>query len=135
MTRYLFDSGIMVDYLNKRNGVFERARQEVSNGGIIGTGIPILAELLAGIERSESRERNWKLLHTALPQFRLWPFDKDAAYEYGRLRALLLSAGRQMQSIDVMIAAIAHTLGRCVVVTKDSDLSAVPGLSVENWAS
>ena len=33
------------------------------------------------------------------------------------------------------IAAIALSLGSCIVVSADSDLSAVPGLAVENWAS
>ena len=32
------------------------------------------------------------------------------------------------------IAAIALTLGDCVVVSKDSDLRAVPGLTVEDWS-
>jgi hypothetical protein len=27
-----------------------------------------------------------------------------------------------------------RTLGNCAVVTKDGDLSAVPGLQLENWA-
>jgi len=40
-----------------------------------------------------------------------------------------------MQPIDIMIAAVALTLGNCTVVTTDSDLSAVPGLAVENWAA
>ena len=43
--------------------------------------------------------------------------------------------GRYMQQIDVQIAAIALTLGNCTVVTMDSDLAAVPGLAVENWAT
>jgi tRNA(fMet)-specific endonuclease VapC len=38
-----------------------------------------------------------------------------------------------MQVIDIMAAAIARLLGDCTVVTVDSDLSAVPGLTVENW--
>lgn len=37
--------------------------------------------------------------------------------------------------IDMQIGAIARTLPNCVVVSKDSDLSAIPGLTVENWAS
>jgi len=41
--------------------------------------------------------------------------------------------GRPMQTIDIMAAAIAISLGNCTVVTTDSDLLAVPGLSVENW--
>jgi tRNA(fMet)-specific endonuclease VapC len=38
-----------------------------------------------------------------------------------------------MQQIDIMIAAIACELRNCVVVSSDSDLSAIPGLRVENW--
>jgi tRNA(fMet)-specific endonuclease VapC len=39
-----------------------------------------------------------------------------------------------MQQVDIQVAAIALTLGDCVVVSRDSDLSAVPGLTVENWS-
>jgi tRNA(fMet)-specific endonuclease VapC len=39
-----------------------------------------------------------------------------------------------MQQIDIMVAAVALSLGNCTVVTDDTDLIAVPGLSVENWA-
>jgi tRNA(fMet)-specific endonuclease VapC len=39
-----------------------------------------------------------------------------------------------MQQVDLMVAAIALSLGNCTVVSKDSDLFAVPGLDVENWA-
>jgi tRNA(fMet)-specific endonuclease VapC len=38
-----------------------------------------------------------------------------------------------MQVVDIMLAAIALTVGDCVVVTTDSDLAAVAGLAVENW--
>ena len=40
-----------------------------------------------------------------------------------------------MQQIDIHIAAIARTPGNAVVVSKDADLLAVPGLAVENWAA
>lgn len=42
--------------------------------------------------------------------------------------------GRMMQQIDIQIAAVAFSLGNCTVVSSDSDLTAVPGLTVENWA-
>jgi tRNA(fMet)-specific endonuclease VapC len=135
MTRYLLDSGIASDYINRRNGVLERARAEVSQGNRVGIAIPVLAELVAGIERSTSRDRNLERLRRALPALKLWPFDEDAAFEYGRISAQLSNLGRPIQVVDMMVAAIAFNLGNCTVVTKDSDLSAVPGLSVENWAS
>ena len=38
-----------------------------------------------------------------------------------------------MQQIDIQVAAIAFALGRCTVVSGDTDLKAVPGLTVEDW--
>jgi len=40
-----------------------------------------------------------------------------------------------MQQIDVQIAAVALSLGGTTVVTTDSDLSAVPGLMVDDWSA
>jgi tRNA(fMet)-specific endonuclease VapC len=134
VTRFLLDTGIAADYLNKRKGVFERARAERTKGNPVGIAIPVLAELVYGIEKSASRDPNMKLLRAALPSLRLWPFNDDAAFEYGRLYAELLRIGRPMPVIDIMIASVALSLGKCTVVSKDSDLSAVPGLSAENWA-
>ncbi len=39
-----------------------------------------------------------------------------------------------MQQVDIQIAAIALQLNDCVVVSSDSDLAAIPGLTVVNWA-
>jgi len=133
MTRYLLDSSIASDYINRRHGVFERARLEVSKGNPIGIALPVLAELVAGIEHSQSRDRNLQILTTALASLRLWPLDQAASFEYGRIYAELARLGRPIGVVDMMIAAIARTLGRCTVVSADSDLSAVPGLTVENW--
>lgn len=65
----------------------------------------------------------------------IWPFDVSAAEEFGRLAALLKRVGRPMQIPDIQLAAVAFTLGDCTVVSSDTDLLAVPGLSVENWAA
>lgn len=134
MTRFLLDTGIASALINRRHGVFERARAEAAGGNRIGTGIPVLAELVAGIERSASRDRNMRRLRQALPALRLWPFDEEAAFESGRIYAQLLDLGRPMQVVDMMIAAIAFRLRDCIVITKDGDLSDIPGLTVANWA-
>ena len=65
----------------------------------------------------------------------VWPYTNEAAAEFGRLFAELRRIGRAMQQIDIQIAAVAFSLGTCTVVTADSDLSAVPGLTVENWTT
>jgi tRNA(fMet)-specific endonuclease VapC len=135
MRRFLLDTGIASDFMNRRRGVFERARHEAAQGNRIGIGIPVLAELVYGIELSTSRDRNLQRLRTNLPAFKVWPFDQSAAFEYGRLAAELRRIGRPLQQIDMMIAAIAFSLGNCTVVSDDSDLAAVPRLTVENWAA
>ena len=66
MTRFLLDTGIASDYINRRHGVYERARAEVAQGNALGIGLPVLAELVAGIEHSASRDRNMKSLKVAL---------------------------------------------------------------------
>jgi tRNA(fMet)-specific endonuclease VapC len=43
-------------------------------------------------------------------------------------------AGRPIGQIDMLIAAIALSLGNTTVVSADGDLPIVPGLTVENWA-
>jgi tRNA(fMet)-specific endonuclease VapC len=90
--------------------------------------------IVAGLEASSSREASWDIARRTLGKLVCWPFDKSAAYQYGRIFADLKRRGRVIQQIDMMIAAIAFSLGNCTVVSSDSDLSAVPGLAVENWA-
>jgi tRNA(fMet)-specific endonuclease VapC len=135
VSRYLFDTGIASDYINRRRGIFERAREAVVRGHQIGIGTPVLGELCDGVEASATRERNLRSLKRAVSTWTLRPFDHVAAEEYGRIAATLRRIGRPMQSVDIQIAAIALCLGNCTVVSKDSDLPAMPGLSVENWAT
>ena len=134
MRRYLFDTGIASDYMNRRNGVFERAQSETRRGDIIGICTPVLAELYYGAEKSASRERTILKIRRTLPSWKIWPFPGIVAEEYGRVAAELARIGRPMQQIDIMIAAVAFDIGNCTIVSADSDLFAVPGLVVENWA-
>jgi tRNA(fMet)-specific endonuclease VapC len=134
LRRFLLDTGIASHYINRRRGVFERAREEVVRGNDLGIAIPVLGELYAGIEASASRDRNMLLLRRAIISLKLWPFDIGAAEEFGRISAELRRIARPIQQIDMQIAAIARSLGRCTVVSADSDFKALPGLDVEDWS-
>ena len=134
MRRFLLDTGIMGDLINRRRGVDARVHQARQRGDRIVTALPVVGELFAGIENSVSRSRNRRLLLLALTRIPSWPFDRAAAEEYGRLDAALRQAGRPMQQIDIQIAAIALSMGNTTVVSADSDFVAIPGLTFENWA-
>jgi len=135
MRRYLLDTGIAGHLIAKRKGVDERVRQAALKGDRVGICMPVLGELWAGMHGSASRDRNVQQMKHALARLRIWPFDRKAAEEYGRVFVELKRIGRPIQQIDMQIAAIAFSLGNCTVVSGDSDLAAVPGLTVVNWAS
>ena len=133
MTRFLLDTGMAADYINRRRGVYQRARDAVSQGHRLGIGLPVLAELWYGIENSSTRDRNAERLRRVLPDLVVWPLTEQAAEAYGRIAADLTRRGRPIGKIDMLIAAIALSLGNTTVVSGDSDLTAVPGLTVQNW--
>jgi tRNA(fMet)-specific endonuclease VapC len=135
MRRYLLDTCAMGDLINRRRGVHDKARAARLGGAKLGTCIPVLGELFFGIEFSQTRDQNRERLIRAIAGVSFWPYTREAAEEYGRVAAQLRRAGRSMQQVDMQVAAIALTLSQCVVVSDDSDLLAVPGLSVVSWAS
>jgi tRNA(fMet)-specific endonuclease VapC len=135
MKRFLLDTGPAQDLINHRRGVLERVDAERRLGNRIGICVPVLGELWSGVEGSTSRDRNAQRLRNTLSRLVIWPYSNEAAAEFGRLFAELRRLGRPMQQIDIQIAAIALSLGNCAVVSTDSDLTAVPGLTVESWAS
>ncbi len=82
MRRYLLDTGIASDYINRRCGVYDRVRAGRLQGHRIGIATPVLGELFAGVEASETRDRNLQRLKQHLAHFSLWPFDVAAATEF-----------------------------------------------------
>ena len=134
MKRYVLDSGIASDFVNARGPVRRHVMEAARAGNRIGIATPVLGELVGGVMASRDPARHLHRLRQEIASLRLWTFDAKAAYEYGRLYAELRATGRLMQVPDIQVAAIALALGQAVVVTKDSDLRAVPGLDVEDWS-
>lgn len=133
--RFLLDTGPAQDYLYRRRGVYERVVALRRSGVIVGICTPVLGEIRAGVENSATRDFNDRIVKRNLKQLRVWPFTSEAAEEFGRLYASLRANGIVIQQVDMQLAAVALTLGDCTVVTNDADLSAVPGLMLESWAS
>jgi len=135
VTRYLLDSGIASELINRRGLVPQRVKEARLRGDRVGLGTPVLGELIAGIQHSNDPRRHLAIMWRNIARLTLWTFDRTAAIEFGKVYAELRRAGRAMQVPDMQIAAIALSLGNCVVVSKDSDLRAVPRLTVEDWSA
>ncbi|MEO6788664.1 MAG: type II toxin-antitoxin system VapC family toxin [Chthoniobacteraceae bacterium] len=134
MKRYLLDTGIAGDVVYRRGPVARRAKEARDAGGIVGIATPLLAELLFGAEYSHAPHESRRCIMRAVAKWPVWTFDRAAAAKYGELAAELKRRGRPMQQNDIQIAAIALTIGSCVVVSKDGDFRDVPGLTVEDWS-
>jgi tRNA(fMet)-specific endonuclease VapC len=94
-----------------------------------------LGELVYGAHRLEARTDALleRLEKTLLPNLPILPFDADAAYQYGEVRAQLERQGTPIGEADLRIAAIALAHGFTVVTGNVRHFQRVPGLSVENW--
>lgn len=133
MKRCLLDTNAVGDFINRRFGVPERVRATRARGVIIGTCEPVVAELFFGVENSDSRDENLARLKHGLSRLRCWPLSRCASEEFGRLACSSKRSGRVVGPMDLLIASIAITLGDCTVVSTDTDMLAIPGLTVENW--
>lgn len=133
--RFLLDSGPAQDFLFGRRGVQARVEAARIGGAKVGICTPVLGEIIGGLEGSDSRKVSWDIARRRLGKLVCWPYETAAAYEFGRIIAQLRRMGRPMQQIDIQIAAIAMSLGNCVVITTDSDLSAIPGLATDDWST
>lgn len=113
----------------------DRAIAERNKGHRVGICVPVLGELWSGVVGSSSRERNLRSLLSAVKWLVLWQYTEEAAEEFGRIYVELKRAGRAIQQIDMQIGAIARTIPHCTVVSKDTDLLTISGISVENWVT
>jgi tRNA(fMet)-specific endonuclease VapC len=50
MTRYLLDTNMVSAFIHRRQGVDGEVRNAMARGAIIGTCMPVLAELFYGVE-------------------------------------------------------------------------------------
>jgi predicted nucleic acid-binding protein len=113
-------------------------RQQISKlrtgGAKIGTCVPVLCEIEAGIQQVNEPDRYRSNLEYLLRQVRIWPIDKLTAQLYGVIYHDLKKRGRVLSQVDIMLAALSRQMN-LALVTSDKDFSAISGLAVENWLS
>ena len=129
----LLDTNICIYVINmKPPEVLQRFREY--RMGEIGICSVVAAELAYGVTKSGST-RNRQALEMFLAPLMILPFDEDAIWAYGELRAELERKGTPIGSLDTMIAAHALSL-RCTLVTNNTrEFAKVPGLALENWVT
>jgi tRNA(fMet)-specific endonuclease VapC len=132
MGGYLLDTNQLSEAIRPVSRVRERIAEERSAGVRIGTCVPVLCELEAGIQSLVKRDAYRRTLDRLLVRVRLWPIEREVALMYGIVFQELRARGRAMSQVDMMLAALARVMD-VTVVTADRDFDAFPDLRTENW--
>ncbi len=127
----LLDTNICIYIINaKPADVLERFRQY--RMGEVGLCSVVAAELAFGVAKSGSL-RNRQALEMFLAPLTILPFDQQASWVYGDLRADLQKQGTPIGSLDTLIAAHALSQQATLVTNNTREFAMVPGLRLENW--
>ena len=102
--------------------------------GDIGISSVVAAELAYGVAKSQSA-RNRAALEMFMAPLEILPFDEQAIWRYGDLRAQLERRGLPIGSLDTMIAAHALSLDATLVTNNTREFERVAGLRLENWVA
>ncbi len=129
MTRILADTSAYSAFLRGHAGVGDalRAADEIRVTPIV------LGELMAGHRSGTRRRANEDHLKFFLssPRVGILPIDEDTAARYAAIVSSLRSAGLQIGTNDIWIAASAMQHG-LTVVTTDADFLRIPQILVEH---
>src|SRR5205085_8471812 len=104
---YLLDTNHLGAAINPVSSLRERLHHAHRRGARLGTCVPVLCELEAGIQDSPHLRAYRRQLAHVLRQVRVWPLEQAISQIYGELYNALLRRGRALSQVDVMIAALA----------------------------
>jgi tRNA(fMet)-specific endonuclease VapC len=134
--RYVLDTNAVSALMKGEPQIIARLRK-VSRADV-GMPQPVAAEITHGIERlpkskrREGLQHRFDLLRTELARV-AWT---DSVSEYfGAVKAALERRGKRIEDFDAAIAAHALAEDAVLVTANLDDMTRIPGLKIEDWAS
>ena len=132
MLKYLLDTNIVI-YTMKNRPLQVKERFQEHHGRMAISSVT-LGELVFGAEHSRQVERNLADIEAMAARLEVLPFDNEAAYHFGQIRAALYRAGQPIGPYDMMIAGQARARGLILVTNNVKEFERVPGLLIEDWS-
>lgn len=126
----ILDTDTCVEILRGNLAVSERRRGVEDR--VVTTWITA-AELYYGAARSVRPARNRDLVAEFLSTLALVGLDRRAVERFGELKADLEGKGRRVADFDLLIAAVALSLGAVLVTGNARHYRRIPGLALEDW--
>ena len=129
---YLLDTNHVSRAVTPRSPVQKRVAELRQRGVKVGTCVPVLCEIEAGIQQVSKPDAYRQNLQRLLRQIRVWPIDPATATIYGVIHHDLKRRGRALSQVDMMLAALARQMN-LTLATSDQDFTALPDITTENW--
>ncbi len=133
MVAYLLDTNHIGLAVDRNSPVSQRIFEARLAGIRLGTCLPVLCEIEAGMRQVRGKAKYERDLNHLLLQLRLWPIDRKTSRIYGDVYMELRRAGRVLSQVDIMIAALARQMS-LTILTTDRDFEALPDIRTENWS-
>ncbi len=130
---YLLDTNICIYLINEHPSHVLEEFKKFYNDGVAISSI-VLSELAFGVQNSAQLEKNMVALSKFIIPVKVLPYDQDAAFYYGEIRAHLKKLGTPIGQLDAMIAAHAMSINATLVTNNTKEFLRVKNLKVVNWA-
>ena len=101
--------------------------------GEVGISSITYSELIHGVFNSSRIERNLEALQEFILPIEIIPFDDEAAYTYGQVKAHLKSKGNLIGPMDLLIGSHALSLKIPLVTNNEREFNRIPDLHLINW--
>ena len=131
---YLLDTNPLSRAVTPKSSVRQRIAELRQRGVKVGTCVPVLCEIEAGIQQVSRPDLYRVNLERLLRQISVWPIDPSTARTYGAIHHDLKGRGRVLSQVDMMLAALARQM-TLTVATSDQDFAALSDIATENWLS
>jgi tRNA(fMet)-specific endonuclease VapC len=132
MAGFLLDTNHLGDALRHRSRVRDRLDDSHRTGVRVGTCVPVLCEVDAGLAHVAGSERCFRAMRRVAPYIRIWPLEPSLAVIYGNVYLELRRRGRVLSQVDLLLAALARQMN-LTLLTTDRDFEALPDVRRENW--
>ena len=103
MPAYLLDTNHVGMAVDRASAVGQRLFEARLSGVRLGTCLPVLCEIEAGMRQVRHKAKYRRDLNHLLRQLRLWPIDLKTAQIFGDIYMELRRAGRVLSQVDIMV--------------------------------
>lgn len=134
--KYILDTGAVSALMKGDARVVGRLR--TTSKGEAAIPQPVIAEIAYGIDRLPRSKRRLALedrFDLVRGELARSPWTDAVSERFGSIKATLEREGRRIEDFDAAIAAHALTEEAILVTANLRDMTRVPGLKVEDWAS